>query len=159
MVAKVGHHPHDEVHGGGEVDADVGIALFGTDRRDDTNQAAVAIDQGAARPARIDGRVGLHEVLDLVEAGTRSVQRRDHAARYRQAKPKLIADGADGLREPGPRRRSQHGDIERRLDQREIRLHILGDNTGGNEAPVVHANTQRLGIPKDMYVGRQQTPR
>ena len=63
------------------------------DRSVDAGEPAVHVDQGAARIAGINRRVGLDEELIVGNADLSAGQRRDDAARHRLADAERIADG------------------------------------------------------------------
>jgi hypothetical protein len=75
----------------GKADADR-AARFGVDRRVDTDERALHVDQRAARIARIDRRVGLDEEAVVGDADMRARQRRDDPLRHRLADAERIAD-------------------------------------------------------------------
>ena len=86
---------HDFLHDGdgdGEADAQRATAAR-IDGGVDAQQLAACIHQRAARVARVDGRVGLDEVLEGVDAQLRAAQRRDDAHRHRLAHAERVADG------------------------------------------------------------------
>ena len=129
-------HPQQQVGRDGEIDAYIGVALGGEDRRHHPDQAAFRVDQRAARDTGVRRRIRLDEVLHRVEPRVRHVERRHHAARHRQPQAERIADRANRLgqarrgRDPDrrePRRHAEHGDVARR---------ILRDQPRRKDAPV-----------------------
>ena len=86
---------HDLLHDGdgdGKADAQRATAAR-IDGGVDAQQLAACIHQRAARVARVDGRVGLDEVLEGVDAQLRAAQRRDDAHRHCLAHAERVADG------------------------------------------------------------------
>ncbi len=111
MVDQVADHAVDQRPGRREIDADIGVSLLRKNGRDEADQTALSIDQGAARSTRIDGGVGLDEILDFVEPRIGPPGRRNHAAGHGQPPPERIADGADRLGQGRVRSRRGRGEI------------------------------------------------
>ena len=131
VILEVADHPQHEFHGRGEIDADIGVAVLGENRRDKTDQAAVAIDQRAAGTAGIDDGIGLNEILDFVKAGSGAVDRRGDAASDREPQPELIADGANVISQCRFRSEGRHRQVDGGLDQGNVGHRVPADDFGG----------------------------
>ena len=66
----------------------------------DAHQIAVNVDQRAAGVAGVDGRIGLDEILEGVDAQMRTTERRDDAHGYCLADAKGIPDGEHHVADP-----------------------------------------------------------
>ena len=71
----------------------VRAAALREDGRVDADETPVHVDQGAARIARVDGRIGLNEKLIVRDADLGPRQRRHDAARDRLTHAEWVADG------------------------------------------------------------------
>src|SRR5690606_21133068 len=79
---------HRRANGEADADAAAGARI---DRGVDPDDAALHVDQGAARIAGIDRRIGLDEGLRIADADLRARQRRDDALRHRLADAEGVA--------------------------------------------------------------------
>mmetsp|Transcript_10703 Transcript_10703/g.43300 ORF Transcript_10703/g.43300 Transcript_10703/m.43300 type:complete len:494 (+) Transcript_10703:435-1916(+) len=118
----------DRVDGDREADAGRG-ARGREDGRVDADEAAVAVEQRAARVARVDRRVGLHAALDgsPTDALDLAADGRDDARGQRVIQAERIADGVHVLPDEELRRRadldgSQHRPGRRDLEDRNVFL-------------------------------------
>src|SRR5262249_46536239 len=71
-----------------------GAVVAGTHKgSDDADEVAVEIDESSARIARVDGRIGLDEVLVLLDPNIAPVQSADDAGGHRLPNADRKADG------------------------------------------------------------------
>ena len=112
-------------------------AALRVNRRVDAHQPAFGVHKGAAGVARIDRRVGLNEILVLVDLERAPSQRADNPHRHRLPYIERVADrqhnvadfqfvavGDRDRRQVG-RRDFQHGNIGRRIGANHLRGELL----------------------------------
>ena len=125
----------DHVDRDGEADADI-AAGAGQDGRGEADQFAAQVDQRAAGVARIDGGVGLDEILEAVLVEIAAAQAADDAGGHRIAQPERIADGdhkvadfelrgvAQGDLRELDRAHFEHGDVRGLIDPDDFGLQV-----------------------------------
>jgi len=72
-------------------------ATSAEDRRIDAHDTAGAIDQRTTRVARVDGRIGLNEILNRLDPEVSATERADDSAADRLTDTKRIPDGEDNV--------------------------------------------------------------
>ena len=152
------HDGAGKVDGDGEADADVALG-GGEDGGIDADQAAAGVDEGAAGVARVDGGVGLDEVLvtaDLIEDADAAAGGGDDAHGDGLADAEGITDGKDHIADAELPAVGEGGGGEvfsLDLDDGDIGLGIRADDLGGKFALVVEHDLELVGALDDVVVG------
>jgi len=146
-------------HGDGEADAHA-AARARIDRGVDAQQVAVDVDQRAARVAGVDGRVGLDEVLEVVDAELVAAQRRDDAAGHGLADAEGIADGQHlvaHLQFVGAAQHDHRQLVELDLEHGQVGVGIGADHLAARVAAVVERDLDLVGALDHVVVGEDVT--
>jgi hypothetical protein len=151
-------------HVGRDREADALVAAGARqDRGVDADQVAVHVDQRAARVAGVDRRVGLDEVLVVLDADRGPADRRDDAHGHRLADAERVADRQHDLAEPQLRRVADRDGLERRqlaalgrhqLQHRDVAARIAADQPGVELDAVAQRDLDRRGVVDDVGVGQ-----
>src|SRR5262249_13785508 len=88
---QLSHHGLHHVRRDREADADV-AARAREDRRVDTDELAVQIDERATGVAGVDRRIGLDEVLVALRVDARAPERADDSRRHGVTETERVAD-------------------------------------------------------------------
>ena len=150
------HHVLDHVRGNGEANAHVAAGLR-QDRGVDADQLAAQVDQRAARVARVDGRIGLDEVLVTLWVDAGAASGTDDPGGDGVLQPEGIADGDDEVAdlEAG---RVRQGDLGGQaalddLDHGDIRALVGADDLGLELAVVDQRYRDFLGVVDHVGIG------
>ena len=155
------HDPAGQIDRNGEAIAGVVPGLAG-DGRVDADHLTLHAHQRTAGVARIDGRVGLDEVLDgavgLSRKGETAAFRADDARGHREGEvvTQRVAYGQDPLAHPGRAavaERSGDEVLGVDLEHREVGVRIGPDDLGLELAPVEQAHGHLIGAIDDVVVG------
>ena len=130
VLDQLGHDLTREVDRDREADALIAAGLA-VDLAVDADQLAARVDERAAGVARIDGGVGLDEVVVAGELRIVPVGRRDDAKRHRLAERERVADrehpfGDAQLARVAPRQRREPASVD--LDDGQIGVRIGADD-------------------------------
>src|SRR6056297_188389 len=146
----VGH-----VRGHGEADAHV-AAGAGDDGRVDADELAAQVHQRAAGVARVDGGVGLDEVLVAVRIQAEAAQRTHDARGHRVLQAEGIADGDDeiaDLEDVGVADGQFDQPVFLDLQQRDVRAWVRTDDLGFQRAVVEQGDLDLVGAVHHVVVG------
>ena len=152
------HDAAREIDRDGEADADVAVRS-GEDGGVDADEPAAGVDERAAGVARVDGGVGLDEILvagDLVEDADAPAGGGDDAHGDGLADAERVADGEDHVAHAELVAVGQ-GDggqvLGLDLDDGDVGLRIGADDLGGELAVVVEQHLQLVRPLDDVVVG------
>jgi hypothetical protein len=157
------HHGLDEVRGDGEADAG-GTARGRHDHAVDADKLTVHVDQRATGIARIDGGVGLDEILVLGLVAGHMSEGRDDAAGDRLADAEGIADGQHQVADldlvrigeaEGRQIRARPGDLQ----HGQIGPLVLEHDIGREFALVRQRHLDLIGVLDDVEIGHDQARR
>ncbi len=95
LFGQVAHH----VGRNGKADTDV-AAVGAQDGGVDADQLATQVEQGATRVARVDGRIGLDEVFQVLDVEAAAAERTDDAGGDGLAEAERVADGQRIVTDP-----------------------------------------------------------
>ena len=153
------HHQLGGGHGNGKPDAHA-AARSRINGRIDAQQIAIGVHQRTARIARIDGGVGLDEILERVDAELIASQRADDAPGDGLSDAKRVADGQHLVPHLQCVGVAQHNDrqaVQVDLQNCQVSVRIGPDHRGRRAAAVVEDNLDLIGTLHHMVVGQDIT--
>ena len=121
----------------------------------DADELAPEVHQRAAGVARIDGGVGLDEVLVAVRVDAGAPQAADDAGGDGVLQAERIADGDDEVADlelGGVAERHLREAFRRNLEHGDVRRHVAADHRGGQVAAVLQGHRDLGGVINDMGV-------
>jgi len=134
-------------------------ARAGEDRGVDADQLPQRIDEGAAGVARVDGRIGLDEVLEGADAQARAPGGADDAHGHRLPHPEGVADGqhhVTGAQLVGVAQGDHRQILQLDAQHRQVRLRVGTHHLGARHPAVAQPHLDRLGSLDDMVVGEDE---
>ena len=160
VVDELSHDSTDHVGGNGETDSDIAPGR-GEYRRIDAHQPTVQVDERTAGIARVDGGIGLNEILVPLDTQAAATERADDAAGDRLVEPERVADrhheiaDAQGVRIGKPDLRQF---IRFHLQNRQVDLRIAADQRRLQQPAVGEGHIDVVGTLHDVVVGDDVSP-
>ena len=157
-IAVVDDLLHDAVgerRGDGKADP-LGAAGVGVDRGIDADELAIGVDEGTPGVTWIDGRVGLDEILEGIEADMAAAGGADDAHGDGLTDTEGIADGEHHVAHPGPAglvdgNRREVGQLY--LEHRQIGVRIRPEHGGTRFAAVLEHDPDLVGATDQVMIG------